>query len=236
MGGKRISGKQEPKRHRVRKVVIDLPCPWTGQELADIVERAIRFIAEAKERLGRRFGWEVGRYLYEEVYRCDDAYIEWRNPNKDDSVRDIARGSGVPYGTLYNYLRAYMTRKRLEDAGLSSELGIQHMKEIAELGSVDHMVAVARWAEANGISGRALHGILDEWKDRIEKGGRIEDLIRKHEKRKGRGKGPRARAPELVVPRLIDLAERWARGARMSEERREELRRIALGIRRRIER
>lgn len=263
MGGKRIDwtkdsgarGKGRGKRSRRRKRQegsrrersgggsegasrterLERPSPWSNAELAKIVEAACRFIAQAKSKHGRAFGWEVGKYLYRDVYKGDEAYIEWRHPGKDDSLRDIARRSGVPYGTLHGYLRAYMTRLRMERAGFTSALSMKHMEEIAELSDVEAMAAIARWVEENKVSSVDLPGIVERWKEHIAGGGALEDLVEWPEPRKRkRGRASRPRARELVVPRLFEMAGGWARGARMHEDKRSELRRLVLRLRARI--
>lgn len=222
--GEKKVARTDTKKAPSPVVPIEVPCPWSKEELGEIIEAACRFIGEAKERHGKAFGWEVGKHLYWEVYRGDDAYIEWKSPEKDDSLRDISRGSGVPYGTLYNYLRAYMTRLRLERAGFSSDLSMKHMKEIAEIGDVQTMVAVARWIKDNGVSSTHLHEILDTLKEHLAEGGSIADFVRKPaHKKTARRRRKRLRDRELLVPRLLGVTGTWLRRARMREDKRDEL-------------
>jgi hypothetical protein len=185
----------QPNVHRIIRPKIEAPCPWSDGELEGIVEAACRFIEEAKERHGTRFGWEVGRYLYVEVYRRDDAYLRRKDPRKEDSLRDIAKASGVPYSRLYYYLRAGWMRDRLVRAGFGEELSMAHMKHLHELGDdIVAIVALARWARANKVSAEALDPIANRWREHLDEGGTSRTSSRSpcpSGGRRGRGARPR---------------------------------------------
>lgn len=225
-------------RSRLRKPEIREPMesPWGEGELGGIIERACRFIEGAKERCGRELGWEVGKYLYWEVYGGDDAYIRLNDPGKEDSLRDIAGGSGVPYTTLYDWLMAAYVRIKLEQAGFSPELSIKHLRFISSVGDdVQVMLEIARWAQERGIRARDMPGIVDRWQEHLEKGGRLGDLVRfpapvkKRRRRKGR-----ARSRDLVVPRILELVLAWVKRAELGKAYREKVRHMVLGVRARV--
>ena len=195
-----------------------------------------RFIAAAKKKHGRELGIVVGRHLFVEVYRRDIAYIRSTDPDKDDSLRDISGGSGVPHRTLHEWLMAGYVQLVLEEAGIDTRLGIKRLKEIATLGDdVDVMVAIARWATQMRITSREMPGIVDRWKDHLEQGGRLEDLVKFPRKRKPRKKRKRrARTVDLVVPLILELVTEWVRKVGMGPAYRRRVRQMALGIRARL--
>ncbi len=231
--GKVAPRRIEPRTPRIRDPI---PCPWTQDELAGIIERACRFIERAKETHGRQLGLVVGRHLYVEVYRRDIAYIRSTDPDKDDSLRDISRGCGVPHRTLHEWLMAGYVQILLEEAGVETRLGIKHLKEIATLGDdVAVMVAIARWATQMRITSREMPGIVDRWSDHLQQGGRLEDLERfPRPKPRPRPIKRRARTEELVVPRILELVTAWTRKVQLSPAYRARVRQMALGIRARL--
>ena len=226
-------GRIEPVRPSIRDPI---PCPWTPSELNERIERACRFIAGAKETHGRQLGLVVGRYLFVEVYGRDIDYIRSTDPDKDDSLRDLEKGSGVPHRTLHEWLMAGYAQIKLEEAGIDAKLGIKHLKEIATLGDdVDVMVAIARWATQMRITTREMPGIVDRWGDHLEQGGRLEDLVRfPRPKPKPKPRRRRARTEELVVPRILDLVTAWVRKVELGPAYRRRVRQMALGIRARL--
>jgi len=213
-----------------------IPCPWSQRQLAGIIERACRFIADAKQKLGRDLGIVVGRYLYLEVYRRDIAYIRLNDPGKDDSLRDIAGQSGVPYRTLHEWLMAGYVHVTLEEAGIDPRLGIKHLKEIATLGDdVEVMVEIAKWAQEMRVTSREMPGIVDRWREHLDEGGKLEDLVRFPKKRKKRKKRKRkARTEDLVVPRIIEFVTAWVKKIKLSPAYRRRVRQMALGLRARL--
>ena len=126
---KKPSRTVRPRRqHLTRPTIPDpIPSPWSEAQLEKIIEQACRFIAGAKERCGRELGKVVGRYLFLEVYRGDVEYLRRNDPGKEDSLRDIARLSGVPYPTLYEWTMAAFVRLKLEEAGFDGDLSIKHL-------------------------------------------------------------------------------------------------------------
>ncbi len=223
----------EPVKPRIRDPI---PCPWSPRELDGIIERACRFIADAKEKHGRELGLVVGRYLFVEIYRRDIAYIRSTDPDKDDSLRDIERGSGVPHRTLHEWLMAGYVQILLEEAGFDTRLGIKHLKEIATLGEdVAVMVAIARWAQDMRITSREMPGIVDRWQEHLDEGGRLEDLVRfPRPKPKPKKRKHKARTEDLVVPRILELVTAWVKKVQLSPAYRARVRQMALAIRARL--
>ena len=243
-GPRRRTAPPEPPRPVPRKVVRPVvppepPCPWSEEELGRIVEEAVRFIAAAKERHGRALGFEVGTYLFTEVYRGDDAYLRSRDPGKDDSLRDIAKQTGMAYGTLYNWTVAAMMRIKMERAGFSTELTMRHLEAMVSLGDdIEAAIALGRWAEARKVRATEMGAIVKVWRNHIEGGGDWADLVDEPgPKRVGKkGRRERPRGIELVVPRLVGMLGAWARKGKLTEERRAEIRDRVLAIRARLER
>lgn len=223
----------EPVRPRIHDPI---PCPWSPRQLDEKIERACRFIAGAKDEQGRELGLVVGRHLFVEVYERDIAHIRSTDPDKDDSLRDISRGSGVPHRTLHEWLMAGYVQIMLEQEGIDTRLGIKHLKEIATVGDdVDVMVAIARWATQMRITSRQMPAIADRWKDHLEQGGRLEDLVRfPRPKPRPRPRKRRARTEDLVVPRILDLVTAWARKVDLGPAYGRRVRQMALGIRARL--
>ncbi len=213
--------------------------PWTDEDLERIVEAAVRFIAEAKQRHGRALGFEVGTYLFREVYREDVEYLRSRDPRKTRSLRDIARLSGVPYDTLYGWTTAAMMRILMERAGFSTELTLRHLEAMVSLGDdLEAAIALARWAEARKVRAQDMLAVVKVWREHIEGGGDWEDLLagraEPRKPRKPRRPGRRPRGDDLVLPRLAGILGAWARKARLSEGKRLALRSRLLALRARI--
>ena len=212
-----------------------LPSPWTPAEMERLIEDAIRFIAEAKRRAGRRLGWEVGEWLFLNLYRGDEAYLRLRHPGKTDSLEDLARMSGIPYGTLKGWVTAAAIRRSLESRGPLPDLSLKHFEHLGPLrDDVPAMRAVCAWAEREDVRARDFQKAVSAWARRIEEGGRVEDLIEDPPgpKRKRGKRRPKTRTDDLVAARLLGLATRWARAGRMSGPNRETLAKEAAGIRR----
>ncbi len=94
---------------------------WTDEELDEIVERAVQYIAEAQVRWGFKLGMAVGDWLYRELYRMDDQYLSSKDPGKKRSLYDIARRTGRSPKTLRNWVWAARMRIRLAEQGFTSE-------------------------------------------------------------------------------------------------------------------
>ena len=208
----------------VRKVPIvppGPPCPWSDQDLSRIVEEACRFIEGVKGRIGADLGREVGDYLFFTVYGGDEAYIRRNDRTKQDSIRDISRGSGVPAFTLRNWLVMAIVRHKLERAGVSPEMSHNHLRALYPLvDDIDSMAALARWAMEKGASARELMARVQQL------GGRKVARPR----RVGRG-GSRPSPDDLLVPRLLGVVTRWLDRVDLTAREVEELRTRVLAIR-----
>ena len=225
---------------RPRPVPPEPEKPWTDDELARIVEAAVRFIAEAKERHGKELGFEVGTYLFREVYGEDAGYLRRNDPTKTRSLRDIANGSGVPYDTLYGWTTAAMMRILMEREGFSTELTLRHLEAMVTLeDDLGAAIALAEWAEARRVRAVDMPAIVKTWREHVEDGGDWKDLV---ERKPVEPPGPKPRRrkrkrladDELVVPRLAAVIGKWIAKARMSDARRLAVRARRLGIRARL--
>jgi len=210
-----------PKPRRIP--LPDVPCPWSERELADIVERACAFIAEAKERLGNRLGREVGEHLLERVYGGDETYVRLNDPTKDRSLWDIAEATGVPEPTLRSWVVWAIVRGKLRKAGCDPDLSMKHLLALDALGDdVETMVALVRWAEDGGASAEEMRDVVR----RLVSGGRIP---RRRRARRARPR-IRPRPDDLLIPRLLGVVDRRLVRARMSSRAWEDVRRAVREI------
>ncbi len=203
-----------------------VPCPWSRAELDEDfacridVEEACEFIARCKEEHGRRLGWAVGEYLYVRFYREDEEYLRRLDSTKDDSLEDVAAGSGLPYTTLYKWTMAALVRRKLADAGIEWNLGITILATLDRLR--DHlpaMLLIARWATVNRPTVAAVERLVAEWRAHLDAGRSLREIARRlpeendepepapRPRRKG-GKGRRRRADETKVERLLGIVLR----------------------------
>ncbi len=211
----------DPRKRRIIHIdVPDPPRPWSPAELEKLVEDACEYIRRRQSVHARGFGWEVGEHLFFELYRGDEEYLRRLDPSKPDSLGDIARQTGIPYSTLYLYVMASVVRHKLARAGVEPDLSLRHFGVLDEIGDhLEALVALARWAESNGISTRELKRAVKLWRRHLDEGGGLEELKR------GRVTPPPHRRRKRVRPashatlrgtRLLGVLDAWTRKARLS--------------------
>lgn len=208
----------------------------TAAQLDRAIQAAIQFIKMKQREHATRLGWEVGEYLFVNVYKSDVEYLRKRNPVKNDSLHDIAAQSGVPYGSLYTWTRAALVRRLLRDMGLETLLPTTLLGDLGQL--ADHMKAMralAEWAERHRISRSRLLSIVRFWKKHLDEGSKLRDLVRgleKHETRKKRkGRPPPLQPDEVRIVRLLELIHAWTTSTSLGPAQRKRVRKLMARIR-----
>jgi hypothetical protein len=193
--------------------------PWTDEQLDEIVERAVRYIEEAKQRWGMRLGLAVGVWLYRELYGEDDAYLRSRDPGKERSLYDIAKRTGKSARTLRTWVWAGRMKVRLEAMGFASEsLTLSDWAALHQLRETPVAARqVAEWIHAENPT-------IDEVRDRVRgwkaHGGEPPPRRKKHKK-----KSPRRRKKphEHNLLRVMELVRGWVEQAEISKPLRDRL-------------
>ncbi|MBI5502108.1 MAG: hypothetical protein HY907_17830 [Deltaproteobacteria bacterium] len=154
------------------------PLSPSPTELARIIEDACRFILQRKQAHAASIAWEVGEYLFEQVYRGDLDYLERDDPTKTDSLGDIAAGSGVNRVRLASWIRAYVARKYLRPAGIDVDLSMSDFEALRPLALHPEAArAVLDLRTRHGLTTQQLDALAVAWKRRLDEGGRLEDLV-----------------------------------------------------------
>ena len=97
---------------------------------------------------------------------------------------------------------------------------------------LSYLFDCARWAKQERITSREMPGIVDRWKDHLEQGGKLKDLVKFPRKRKpNKRRKRRARTEDLVVPRILELVTEWMKKVKLGPAYRVRVRQMALGIR-----
>ncbi len=198
---------------------------------------AIEFVKARQHERSRLFGLEVGAHLFFELYGGDEAYVRRLDPTKPDSPADISRATGIPYSTLYLYLVAAMVKDRLEKAGVPHRLDMKHLYALDELDeSIEAMGALARWASGRGVGYRELERIADRWRQHLDEGGTVEDLLADPagpgpSRRRGRRRDRSPAHVLLASRRMLVVLSGWWKRSRISPANKERLRGRLLAIR-----
>jgi hypothetical protein len=225
--GNRPGPRPEPVP-RVIPVPRPLPPLRTEKERRAAIDAAVRFIISRQRFHKRQLSWAVGEHLFTHIYRQDVEYLRKRDPGKDDSLRDIAAQTGVPYTSLYRWTNAALVRRLLAHQGIDSRIAMTLLADLAQLGkNIEALGKLARWAEENAPTRRELLPIIRRWKRHLDEGGTLSDLVpgkKKTKKRKRRS--PLLPPDEADILRLLQVLLAWARVARMSERNRGALRKL----------
>ncbi|MBW2262844.1 MAG: hypothetical protein JRG91_12785 [Deltaproteobacteria bacterium] len=214
--------KKKKRKHRNIHFVLPGPkCPWSPAELDRLIEDAREFIRRRQKAHARGFGWEVGEHLFFGLYRGDEEYLRRLDPSKPDSLGDVSRGTGVPYSTLYLYTMATVVRHKLAQAGVEPDLDLRHFGVLDEISDhLEALVALARWAERNGISTRELKRAVKLWRRHLDEGGSLEeleaDLVSPHHKKRKRTRPTSHKL--LRSTRLLMVVDAWTRKRRLSRK------------------
>jgi hypothetical protein len=225
----------EPRKHRFEPRWI--PPGRTPEEQERAIEEAIEFIVAKQREHKMLLSWEIGEFLFANVYGGDIAYLGLRDPGKDDSLHDIAQLSGAPYSSLYAWTRAAVVRRLLASRGVESGLEPTLLADLGALGGdLDALAALARWAEDNDLTREELLDLVRSWKRRLARGESLEKLVRSLGRRGKKKKGsPRRRrrlpAEDDRVVRVLGLILAWARIAELSPAKRKELGKILADVR-----
>ncbi len=217
--------------------VIPVPRPLppfrTEEERQAEIRAAVQFVISRQGFHKSQLSWEVGEYLFTNIYRQDVEYLRKRDPGKDDSLRDIAAESGVPYTSLYRWTNAALVRRLLAHQGIDARLAMTSLADLASLGrDLEALSKLARWAEANAPTRRELLPIIRRWKRHLDEGGALSDLVPgKRKKKKRKQRSPPLPHDETRIVRLMQVLLAWARVARMSEGNREALRTLVARMR-----
>lgn len=219
-----------------REIHIDVqvPCPWSPRQLEQVIENACRFIQEAKIRHGRQLGWEVGEYLYVQVYRQRDDYIRWNGRNKELSVNEIAPLVEIPALTLHSWLEAAMMRHAMARAGFTTPVPLSFSRGLYPLYEyVDEAVTLARWARKRGVAADYVARLARKLAHHLNQNGSIEDFLESPHHEDDPEPSPRkvATPDELVTERLFMLSCRWLEEAQIAGYLRKRLEGAALEIR-----
>ena len=210
-----------------------LPPFRTEKERRAAIDAAVRFIVSRQDFHKTQLSWEVGEHLFTNIYRQDVEYLRKRDPGKDDSLRDIAAESGVPYTSLYRWTNAALVRRLLGHQGIDARLCMTSLADLASLGKdIEALSKLARWAEANAPTRRELLPIIRRWKRHLDEGGELSDLVpRKKKKKKRKRRNPPLPPDEARIVRLLQVLLAWVRAARMSERNRAILRKLTARMR-----
>jgi hypothetical protein len=234
----RIDPKKPVVPRRVIDIDVEVPCPWTDRELSMLIDRACKFIRDAKLQHGRQLGWEVGEYLYVDFYRERDDYIRWRSRAKKDSLRDIAPGAKIPASILRGYLKSAMMRHTLARAGFVTPVPMSFTRGLYPLYEYDEeAVAFARWAKLRRIDVETVTRLAGQLAIHLDGEGTLESFLADNEKKRKKKK-PRdvPTSDELVVERIFMLTREWSEKVEIAPYLARRLRLKSLELRRAIDR
>jgi hypothetical protein len=239
--GKPIDPNRPVEPGRVIPIDVEVPCPWTPGELSMLIDKACRFIRDAKLRHGRQLGWEVGEHLYVDFYRERDDYIRWHNPAKEDSLYDIAPKAKISPETLRSWLKSAMMRHALARAGFTTPVPMSFTRGLYPLFEyVKEAVALARWAKERRLDVQSVDRLAGQLAVHLDGKGTLEDFLADQEKKKRKKKKKKnkdvAKTDELVVARIFMLACGWAEAAGIAPYLGLRLKTRSLELRRAIDR
>ncbi|MBI5500534.1 MAG: hypothetical protein HY907_09835 [Deltaproteobacteria bacterium] len=170
----------------------DIP-PTTGPEHPtntpqpppnDLVDSSVRFIQSCLRRHGLQFALEVGRHLFENVYRGDRARFrsggtEWQR----DTIKRIARDPRVRLDDsfLYKSIHVFLLVGQVagtNPAGQLPELPVttwDHLWALEE--RPDAVLAVGTWAAAEHVPVRTVATVTFLVAPYLAQGGSLDDLL-----------------------------------------------------------
>lgn len=213
-----------PRPLHVRRVTDDMQAR---------IERACRFIEKAVQSHERRLGYEVGEFLFVNVYDRDVKYIFSRDPGKDPSLRDIAEATPVTLRSLSRWVKAAAVRRRIEALGMDAGLGLQKLEAIYRVEDADALRALVGWAEH--VPTDQVRDLVRRWTRHLDQGGELGELLEEEmPEPRPRPRRRARRGEELIVPRLLTLMLEWVRRHRLSPTLRKRLRRELRDLRKRI--
>ncbi len=172
------------------------------------VRRAVDFIRKRVHLHRRQFALEVGRHLFENIYRGDRAYF-MRTGKKDSSIEQIASSPGVKVSAntlrMCVHVHLLVTDQQARDADLPiPELPIWSWDGLWDLeGDPESLAVVAGWAARRAIPMdliKAVAGIVAPF---VESGGRLEDLL------VGEEATSRVDSPYKRIKRLTGIVIKW---------------------------
>lgn len=201
-------------------------------EVERLVEEACEFILERKRGHAASIAWEVGEYLFERTFRGDVGYLESKDRNKVDSLKEIAERTGIHRVRLASWVRAYVAKKYLEPAGIDPGLSMTEFEALRPL--IGHPAAARAALEVRdrlGLTAKQLDALVVSWRRRLDEGGEIGELLERRpvpstvrvRERRGHKDRVRGRRPDLTIVRLLRLVLRWLEGATLAAPLRGEI-------------
>jgi hypothetical protein len=192
---------------------------WTDEELDEIIERAVLYIAEAQRRWGFKLGMAVGEWLYRELYRMNDAYLSSQDPGKTRSLYDIARRTNRSPKTLRNWVWAARMKFRLAEQGYTSErLMLSHWAALYPLRETPLAARkVAQWVHDENPDVEVVIQYVRKWT-------KYKKEPPPPPKKKKSGKRKRRKRPyEQQLLNVMRLVHRWVVEVELSPHLRERL-------------
>lgn len=201
-------------------------------EVERLVEEACEFILERKRGHAASIAWEVGEHLFERTFRGDVGYLESKDRNKVDSLKEIAERTGIHRVRLASWVRAYVAKKYLEPAGIDPGLSMTEFEALRPL--IGHPAAARAALEVRdrlGLTAKQLDALVVSWRRRLDEGGEIGELLERRpvpstvrvRERRGHKDRVRGRRPDLTIVRLLRLVLRWLEGATLAAPLRGEI-------------
>ncbi len=191
---------------------------------ADVIERAIVFIQDAKARHGAQLGLEVGEYLFVHVYACDETYALRKDRTKPDSLADIARAVGTSHTTLTRWVKMAIVARRLRARGIDPDLAQKKLAALHPIEDGDALVALVEWTR--DMRACDVNGLVRDLAEHLASGGTLQsfdDRTRDEPRRKTHHRRRHRPTDTLIVPRLVALLSDWAAEARLTSAQRRTL-------------
>ncbi|MBI5501886.1 MAG: hypothetical protein HY907_16705 [Deltaproteobacteria bacterium] len=150
----------------------------------EVVDAAVRFIAQCVRRHGLRFALEVGEYLFREVYRGNRASfrnggLQWQR----DTIQTIARDPrvGLESSFLYKSIHAYLLvglAAQNVPADALPELSLNKWEALWPLEENPAALAqVGTWAAAERVPAATVAEIAALVAPYVARGGSLDDLL-----------------------------------------------------------
>ncbi|MBW2262816.1 MAG: hypothetical protein JRG91_12645 [Deltaproteobacteria bacterium] len=186
-------------------------------------KRAVRFIRKRLHLHRKQFTLEVGRHLFENIYRSNRAYYR-RTGAKETSIAKIVASPGVKVSatTLRMCVHVYLlvTDHQAREPDLPiPELPIWSWDGLWDLeGDPESLVIVAAWAARRRIPMNLIKAVAEIVFPYVESGGRLEDLL------VGEKATSRVDTPYKRAKRLSGMVIKWlSEGPRPSKQARRQI-------------